>query len=499
MSQKKMRKLYFFYGKERTMKKQKIINFTVFFLLIFLCVGSVFAQKGPKDKFVFGPLNPIKMPKVETVGLKNGLKLFLVEDHEYPTIDIRAMVHTGSVFEPTSKIGLGSLTAQVLRTGGTAFQTGDEIDKELETMAATIESFMGRDNGYVMVSVLKEDIDKALKILADILMNPAFAEDKIQLEKIMQSSVISRRNDEIMQIANREFQKLIYGRDSAYARHPEYATIGAVTRDDIVDFYKRYFYPNNTIMAVWGDFNTKEMTAKLRNTLGKWKSAKMSVPMPPRLQYQYKYTVNLINKPDVNQSNIMIGHIGGLMSNPDYPALNVMNSILSYDRMFKKIRTDEGLAYAVWGFYGANYQYPGVFWNGAQTKSESTVYAIDLMLKEMKRITEEEVTDEELARAKDEYLNSFVFNFDSKDKIVRRLMTYAYYGYPLDFMDKVKAGVEKVDKADVLKVAKKYLRPEKVQVLVVGKKEDFDKPLSTLGPVNVIDITIPPPPKPKEQ
>jgi zinc protease len=481
------------------MKKQRILNFVVFFLFILLVVGSVYAQIDPKDKFVFGPLNPIKMPKVETVELKNGLKLFLVEDREYPTIDLRAMVHTGSVFESNSKIGLAALVGQVLRTGGTALQTGDEIDKELETMAATIETFMSRDYGYVAVSVLKEDIDKALKILADILMTPAFAEDKIQLAKIWQNSIISRRNDEIRQISRREFQKLIYGRDNPYARHPEYATIGAVTREDMLDFYKRYFYPNNTIMAVWGDFNAKTMAAKIRNYLGKWKSVKISVPSPPVVKYPYKYTVNLIDKTDVNQSNILIGHIGGLMSNPDYPALNVMNSILSYDRMFKKIRTDEGLAYAVWGYYGASYQYPGVFSSGAQTKSESTVYAIELMLKEIKRITEEEVTDEELSRAKDEYLNSFVFNFDSKEKIVRRLMTYGYYGYPLDFMDKVKAGVEKVTKADVLQVAKKYLRPEKVQILVVGKKEDFGRPLSSLGPVNVIDITIPSPPQPEEQ
>jgi zinc protease len=169
-----------------------------------------------------------------------------------------------------------------------------------------------------------------------------------------------------------------------------------------------------------------------------------------------------------------------------------MNSILSFERMFKKIRTDEGLAYAVWGSYEADYLVPGVFSSGAQTKSESTVYAIELMLKELKRITEEEVSDEELAKAKDQYLNSFVFNFDSRAKIVNRLMTYDFFGYPLNFMEQVKKGVEKTTKKDVLRVAKKYLRPDKVQILVVGKKEDFDKPLATLGEVNVIDIKIPP-------
>ncbi len=467
--------------------------FLVLFILIQFCGLSVFAQKSPKEKFVFGPLNPIKMPKVEKIELKNGLKLFLVEDHDYPTIDVRAMVHTGSVFEPASKIGLAAIVGDVLRTGGTASRTGDEIDKELETMAATVETGISQTSGYIMVSVLKEDIGKALGILAEILINPAFREDKIELAKIMQKTLISRRNDDIGEITNREFNKLIYGKDSPYARHAEYATVDAITRQDIVDFYKKYFFPNNTIMTAWGDFNTKEMIALVEKTMGSWKMEKVSVPPLPKVPYEYKYTVNFIQKPDVNQSNIGLGHIGGLMSNPDYPALMVMNSILSYERMFKKIRTDKGLAYSVWGNYGASYLNPGVFSCGAQTKSQSTVYAIELMLKELEQIQKEEVSDEELARAKDEYLNSYVFNFDSRAKVVNRMMNYVYYDYPLDFIEKVKEGVEKVSKADVLRVAKQYLQPDKVQILVVGKQEDFDKPLSTLGKVNVIDITIPPP------
>ncbi len=476
------------------MKKQRelVKLFLALFLSILSFGVSVFAQKSPKDRFIFPPLNPIKMPKVERVELENGLKLFLVEDHEFPTIDMRAMVRVGSVFESDSKIGLASITGYVLRTGGTTSMTGDEIDKELETMAASVSTGIGLTSGYITVSVLKEDIDRALEILADILMNPAFQEDKIMLAKIREKTAISRRNDDVMQIADREFQKLIYGKDSPYARHPEYATIEDLTRQDIVDFYNMYFFPNNTIMAVWGDFNPKDMAAKIKRALGKWKDAEVEVPGLPKVSYEYKYTVNYINKPDVNQSNIVLGHIGGLMENPDYPALSVMNSILSWDRMFKKIRTDEGLAYSVWGYYGANYQVSGVFRCEAQTKSESTVYALELMLQELKRIREEEVSNAELARAKDKYLNSFVFNFDSRAKIVNRLMTYAFFGYPLDFMDRVKKRVEKVTKRDVQRVAKKYLRPDKVQILVVGKKEDFDKPLSILGEVNVIDIKIPP-------
>jgi predicted Zn-dependent peptidase len=487
--------------KDKTMRKQnRASKIVLVSLLILLFSGTpAFAQKSPKDKFVFPPLNPIQMPRVEKVTLANGLTLFLVENHQYPTIDLRAMVRTGSVFEPLELVGLAAICGQTLRTGGTTSMSGDEMDKELETMAATISAGIGLTSGYITVSLLKEDIDRVLEILADILMNPAFAEEKINLAKIEQKTMISRRNDEILQITFREFQKLIYGKESPYARHPEYATIEAVTRQDVVDFYRRYFHPNNTIMAIWGDFESQEMVAKIKKNLEAWEKKEVSIPSLPKIDYEYKLTVNHVQKPDVNQSNIMIGHIGGMMNNPDFPALSVMNSILSFDRMFKRIRTDEGLAYSVYGYYGAGYMYPGVFRCGAQTKSESTVYAIELMLEEMERMTEEEVSDEELAKAKDEYLNSFVFNFDSRAKIVNRMMTYAYFGYPLDFMEKVKEGVERVTKADVLRVAKKYLRPEKVQILVVGKEEDFDRPLSTLGEVNTIDITIPSPKPEKEK
>jgi zinc protease len=461
-------------------------------LILAASTGLAFAQKASKDKFDFGPLNPIKMPKVEKAVLPNGLKLFLAEDPEFPTIDAYALVRTGAVFEPAAKIGLASVTGTVLRTGGTKTRTGDQIDKELETLAATVSTSIGQVSGMIRISVLKEDFDKALEILADLLTDPAFPQDKIDLARIQQKTVISRRNDDVGGIATREFQKLIYGAESPYARQAEYATIDAITRQDIVDFYNARFFPNNTAMAVCGDFKAKDMMAKLTAALGKWKKGKAAADPWPKVAAEDTYTVNFVDKPEVNQSNILIGHLGGLMSNPDQPALDIMNQILSYERMFKRIRTEEGLAYDVWGSFGANYVYPGMFTCGVQTKSQSTVYAIEIILKEIQRIMAEEVSDEELAKAKDGYLNSFVFNFQTKAQILNRMLLYAYYGYPLDFTEKLKAGVEKITKADVLRVAKKYLKPDKVQILVVGKKADFDKPLSTLGDVNVIDVAIPP-------
>jgi len=441
-------------------------------------------------------LKEIKVPEVTRVTLPNGMRLLLLEDHELPLIEMSARIRTGSMYEPAEKVGLADIAGEVMRTGGTPTMTGDEIDEALEAMAASVETGIGLDYGWASLSVLKEDIDKTLAIMADVLMHPAFPPDKIELAKIQQRSAVSRRNDEPDSIASREFDKLIYGPQSVYARHTEYATIDAITRDDLVAFHKRFFGPNRVMAAVWGDFETEDMVQRIEKAFTGWKKVDTEVPPPPKVDYEFVRTVNLAPRPDLNQSNILLGHIGGRRNDPDYFALVVMNQILGggfTGRLFKNVRSRQGLAYSVFGTYGAEYVYPGQFVLGCQTKSESTVKAIQGIVDEIEKIRQAEVTDEELKLAKDSFLNSFVFNFDTEGEIVGRLLTYEYYGYPADFLLQTRDRVEKVTKADVLRVAKEHLHPDAVQILVVGNPEGFDKPLSTLGEVRTIDITIPPP------
>ena len=459
------------------------------------CVRSTFPT-ATHSALRYPTLGDIEIPEVQRVTLSNGMRLFLLEDHELPLINVRARIRVGSIYEPAAKIGLASITGTVMRTGGTTSRTGDQIDELLESIAASVETGIGTTSGSASVSVLKEDIDTGLEILADVLMNPAFRPDKIQLAKIQHRSSIARQNDNPRAIASREFVKLIYGADSVYARHTEYATIDSITRDDLVAFHKKYFHPNAMMVAVWGDFDSTQMIGKIEKAFQGWPTADLAVTDPPQVDYRFPSTVNLVTKEDINQSNIYLGHIGGLISDPDYFALTVMNRILGgafTSRLFKNVRSRMGLAYSVFGTYSSNYNYPGEFYVGCQTKSESTVKAIRAMIAEVSGMTEAEVTDEELKLAKDSYLNSFVFNFDSKGEIINRLMTYEYFGYPPDFLQKAKANIEKVTKADVLRVAKEHLRPDKVQILVVGRPQDFDLPLSELGDVRNIDVTIPTP------
>ena len=468
------------------------------FGLCFIVPGCFQKKVAPYTRLKYPKLGDIEIPQVERVNLPNGMQLFLLEDHELPLIRISARIRVGSVYEPADKIGLAAITGSVMRTGGTTSKTGDQIDEELEQIAASVETGIGLNSGYASMSVLKEDIDTGLAILADVLMNPAFRKDKILLAKVQHRSSIARRNDQVSQIAGREYNKLIYGPQGVYARHTEYATIDNISRNDLVAFHKKFYYPNNMMLAVCGDFDTKQIIKKIERAFADWEKADVELSEVPQVNYEFRPTVNVIRKDDINQACIRLGHIGCMMNDPDYFALIVMNRILGTgftSRLFRNVRSREGLAYSVFGIYSANYDHLGVFYVGCQTKSESTVHAIRAMVREVEKMTESEATDEELAIAKESYLNSFVFNFDSKGEIINRLMTYDYFGYPPDFLQKTKENIEKVTKADVLRVARKHLQFDKLQILAVGRPQDFDEPLSVLGPMREIDITIPAPGK----
>jgi zinc protease len=242
-------------------------------------------------KLKYPKLRDIQIPEVERVTLANGMRLFLLEDHELPLVSISVRIRTGSMYEPAEKVGLADITGEVMRTGGTATKTGDEIDEELESIAASVETGIGLSSGSASMSVLTQDLDTGLAILADVLMNPAFAQDKIELAKMQHRSAISRRNDYVGSIAGREFSKLIYGPASVYARQEEYATIDAISRDDLVAFHKKYFGPNNAMLAVWGDFDTKQMIEKIEKAFEGWQKVDLDLPGAPKVEYEFRKTV----------------------------------------------------------------------------------------------------------------------------------------------------------------------------------------------------------------
>jgi zinc protease len=453
------------------------------------------AQKHYKD-LVYPPLRELTVPEVERIELPNGLALYLLEDHSLPKVEGRVLIRTGSRLEPVEKIGLASILGQVLRTGGSKSRPGEEVDRLLENAGASIETDIGEGSGTASFFTLSEHLPLVLEILADLLRDPALPEDKIDLARIQERTGIARRNDDVSAIAGREFQKLLYGGESPYARTTEYATIDAITRDDLVSFHQQYFLPNRTLLGLWGDFDSAEVRALVERFFDSWEQGPAAADAIPQAAPS-KGGVSFIEKDDVNQTSLRIGQLGGRIDDPDYFALSVMAEILGggfSSRLFQTVRSQRGLAYSVGASWSASYDHPGTFFVSSSTKSESTVESIRAIVEEIDRITREKVSADELGLAKDGILNSFVFNFDRKGEIVFRLMLYDYQGYPGDFLKRYQESVSRVTAEDVLRVAREHLRPDDLVILAVGREDDFDAPLTTLGKVETIDISIPPPP-----
>jgi zinc protease len=443
----------------------------------------------------FAPLPPVKIPQPEIFTLPNGMKIFLLENHELPLVSGVALVRSGNLFDPSDKKGLAGITGTVLRSGGTKAKTGDEIDKELENVAASVESSIGESSGTVGFSALKENTAAVMGIWRDILEQPEFRQDKVELAKMQLRSGIARRNDEPSDIASREFLSIVYGRDTPYGWDMEYADLDNIQRQDLVNFYQRYFFPANLMIGVYGDFDTAGMKRDLMDLFGSWTAAQPAVPKFPGVTAKAAPGIYVAEKPDVAQTFFEIGHLGGLLRDKDYPALEVAAQILGSgfsSRLMRKVRTELGYAYSIGASWGAGYDNPGVFDISGSTKSKSTAETIRVVLDELEKLRTGEVTEEELKTAKDSVLNSFVFNFDRPSKTLNRLLLYEYFGYPKDFIFQYQKSVQNVTRADVLRVAAQYFKPRDLTIVAVGNPAEFGNPLATLKiPVQKIDLTIP--------
>lgn len=445
----------------------------------------------------YPPLKPVQIPEPVTFTLPNGMKVYLLENHELPLISGSALIRTGNLFDPADKRGLADFTGQVLRSGGTKSKTGDAIDIELENIAASVESQIGESSGSVSFSCLKENAAQVMAIFKDVLTNPEFRQDKFDLAVQQEKSAISRRNDDPGDIAQREFSSIVYGRNNPYGWTIEYEHVDRIKREDLQAFYKRYYFPKNARLTIYGDFNATEMRASLEKLFANWTVDQPAVPPFPAWTGKPEPGVFLAEKDDTTQTFFYLGHIGGLLNDKDYPALEVAANILASgfsSRLMATVRTKLGYAYNIGGGWGAGFNSPGLFQIAGSTKSNTTVDTIRVTKEEIEKLRTTAVSDAELQTAKDGVLNSFVFNFDRPSKTLNRVVLYEYFGYPKDFMFQYQKAIAAVTKADVLRVAKEHWKSSDFTIVAVGNPKEFGKPLEDLKiPVTKLDLTIPEP------
>jgi zinc protease len=248
------------------------------------------------------------------------------------------------------------------------------------------------------------------------------------------------------------------------------------------------------MIGVTGDFDRDQVLAAIEREFGDWEPMDVELPTEFMIASADAGKVYFVEKTDLTQTNFRVGHLGTTIDDPDYFALEIMNTIFGQgfaSRLFSKIRSDLGLAYAIWGGVGATYDYPGVFQVGGETKLESTAAALEAVMAEIERMKQGDITDEELAYATEGYLNSFIFNFDTVEEVVGRQMLYEYYGYPADFLQTSRDKIEAVTKEDVARAARNHLHPDRLVIMAVTDPSKLDRPLSEFGEVVELDITIP--------
>ncbi len=429
-------------------------------------------------------------PKVERRQLKNGMIVYLLPDHEIPIVNVSVIIRTGSIYEPSDKVGLAGLTGEVMRTGGTKSFSADKLDEELEFHSIHLNTSIGRESGRASLSVLTKDLDKGLGFFFEVIKNPVFHSEKVELAKEKRIEKIRRKNDSPQKIAFREFRKLLYKGDPR-GNEATIAGTQKLTRKDMVWFHERYFHPDNMILGLSGDFQKEEMMAKLEKLAAGWSPLPEPLPPAPVPQRPDVKSINFIAK-KIPQSIIVLGGFSIPKNHQDYFAFSILNDILggsgfnSY--LTEEIRSDRGLAYSVGSFYTGYNDY-GVFGAYCFTGSSNTYVATSLMYRIIEQVKSGGISPQKLQWAKDSILNQFVFSFSSSHGLVGQMISLEYDGLPRDYLDTYRENISKVVMEDIQRVARDYLKPEKYILLVLGNEESFDQPLTQFGgPLNRINI-----------
>jgi zinc protease len=396
--------------------------------------------------------------------------LLLSEKHDSPMVTVNMAIKAGSTAEAEGKPGLASITASLLMQG-TSKRTAGRINSEIDFIGGSLSVSGGNDFASASLRVLKRDIRTGLDLLSDVLMNPVFDQKEIDRKVKEILADIQRQKEEPGIVASEAFTKAVYGRN-AYGRTNDdvAAYLPKLTRQDIFNFYSARYSPNSIIVAVVGDVNEKEIIALLQEYFKGWKRSDQPLPAsvpPPVIE---KTVVRKIDK-NITQANIEMGNIGISRENPDFYAVMIMNYILGgggfSSRLMDNIRDNKGLAYDVHSAFSARKE-PGAFSVSIQTKNESANEVIAETLKEIRRIQEETVSDKELADAQAYFTGSFPLKMDTYAKIAGILTSIEIYNLGLDYPQKYPALINAVTKEDIKRVAKKYLHPDSLVIVVVA-------------------------------
>jgi zinc protease len=430
-------------------------------------------------------------PHWKRFKLKNGLDVFLVEFHDLPLIDFNLMIKTGGAANPADRAGLADLTARMLDEG-TKTRGAIEIADQVAALGATLSTGDTWDASNVSLSTLSKNLDPALAIFADVVQHPAFDAKEFGRVRDNLLTAIARRKDSPPTVAGLALSHLLYG-----GKHPygwpmagTEASIKKLTPADLRGFYDANYHPNNAALIVAGDTTEEALRSKLDAAFKGWHGKHVGarkLPAPAGAAPETK--IFLIDKAGAPQSSIRVGLVGIERQSPDYFPVTVMNLILGggFYRLDLNLREGKGWTYGARSSFDSR-KTPGPFSAGGEFVAPHSADSVAEILKELNAIRDGDVTDAELARAKDQIVKSFPARFATRTSLAAQLAELAVFNFPDSYLGEFTHKVAAVTKDDVRRVARKYLDPSHLTIVVVGDRKSIEGPLAKLAPVEIRDL-----------
>lgn len=441
-----------------------------------------------------GPTPALVVPTWATATLANGAELIVAERRSLPLVSVRIdFVGGANHFEPADRTGLASFVASML-SEGTTTRTGDELSAALQLLGTDINAFIGGESGSISFIAMTDQVEPVLEILGDMLLNPAFPDEA--LERLRARTLVGLRQarDRTGAIAGYVFPKVLYTLDHPYGRYAREETINAITRDDIVRFQTDYYQPGRAIITVAGDVSPADARRMIEHALAEWSPgggppdfAYPAVPEPAGTR------IYLVDKPGAVQSSFALGLVGPPRSTPDYYALRVMNSLFGEQfqgRLNNNIREQKGYSYGVRSSFSYG-RGPGPFRAGGDIIAAKTDSALVEFLHEIRGIRgDRAVTDDEMEAAKAALVQSLPERFASVAGVAQAVSSLYVEGLPEDYYHEFVRRINAVTSEDVVRVARRYIDPEHLAIIIVGDRATIEEPLRALdvAPIIVLDV-----------
>jgi len=409
--------------------------------------------------------------------LPDGTVAYLAPSHEFPLVTVSVTFKGGSSLDPAGIPGLASMTARMIREGGTARRKPAEFDETLDFLATEVGVAANETFTTATMNCLKSNFDESLALFVEMLRTPGFDAGRLETAKARVIEALKQRNDDASSIIGREWKRLVYGPDHFEAAEPTDATVAAIDRSGLGEMHGRIVHPGNAIVAVSGDFEEPEMLATLAKAFSGWERGPVAAsPAAPTATLQ----PGLYHVPkDIPQGKVVMGCRSITRDDPDAIPLLLLNEILGAggftSRLMQKVRSNEGLAYSVRSAIAPKVDYPGEFRAGFESKSQTVALATKIVLDEIATVRDQLVTDDELDTAKKSLIETFPRQFESKPQMLRVFVNDEWTKRPADYWKTFRQKVAAVTREDLRRVAREHLDPATMAILVVGDWDEIAK------------------------